>query len=56
VDVELRLRLELGLVGESLEADFVERIGAVGNKLTKEDLLVGVEGVNDEREKLVDLR
>jgi hypothetical protein len=30
-------------------------IRGVGDELTKEDLLVGVEGVDDEREQLVDL-
>ena len=31
-------------------------IGGVGDELPEEDLLVGVEGVDDEREQLVDLR
>lgn len=31
-------------------------IGGVGDELAEEDLLVGVEGVDDEREQLVDLR
>ena len=30
-------------------------IGRVGDELAEEDLLVGVEGVDDEREQLVDL-
>jgi hypothetical protein len=30
-------------------------IRGVGDELAKEDLLVGVEGVDDEREQLVDL-
>ena len=30
-------------------------IGAVGDELPEEDLLVGVEGVDDEGEQLVDL-
>jgi hypothetical protein len=30
-------------------------IGGVGDELAEEDLLVGVEGVDDEREELVDL-
>jgi hypothetical protein len=31
-------------------------IGGVGDELPEEDLLVGVEGVDDEGEQLVDLR
>lgn len=44
-DVEILARLEDGGVGEGRIADFVEGIGAVGDELTKEDLLVAVEGV-----------
>ena len=44
-DVELLLGLEDGGVGEGRIADFVEGVGAVGDEFTKEDLLVGVEGV-----------
>ena len=31
-------------------------VGSVADEFTKEDLLVGVEGVDDEAEELVDLR
>jgi homospermidine synthase len=55
VDEHLGLRVEHRLVGERLVADLVERIGRVGDELAQEDLLVRVEGVDDEREKLVDL-
>jgi hypothetical protein len=55
VDEHLGLRVEHRLVGERLVADLVERIGRVGDELAEEDLLVRVEGVDDEREKLVDL-
>ena len=36
--------------------DLVERIGGVGNQLTQKDLLVGVEGVDDEGHQLLDVR
>ena len=44
-DEELLLGVEDRGVGEGLVADFVESIGRVGDDFTKEDLLVGVEGV-----------
>merc|ERR1719420_2032950 len=56
VDEELGLRLELCLVGEALEPDLVQGIGRVGDELTQENLLVAVEGVDDQGEQLVDLR
>jgi len=52
VDEELGLVLEDSLVGERLVADLVEGIRRVGDELAKEDLLVGVEGVDDQREEL----
>ena len=35
------------LVGEALVAELVARIGGVADELTKEDLLVTVEGIDD---------
>jgi len=55
VNVELRVGLQHRLVGEGLEADLVERIRGVGDELPQEDLLVGVERVDDEGQQLVDL-
>ncbi len=55
VDVKLRVGLQHRFVGERLEADLVERIGGVGDQLPQEDLLVGVERVDDQRQQLVDL-
>mmetsp|Transcript_28972 Transcript_28972/g.61126 ORF Transcript_28972/g.61126 Transcript_28972/m.61126 type:complete len:729 (-) Transcript_28972:69-2255(-) len=55
VDEELRLGLELALVREPLEADLVQGIGGVRNQLSEEDLLVAVERVDDQTQKLVDL-
>ena len=54
-NVQLRVGVEHRLVGERLVADLVERVGRVRDQLTEEDLLVGVEGVDDERHELVDL-
>ncbi len=42
-------------VGEGLIADLVKGIRGVGHELSQEDLLVGVEGVDDERHQLADL-
>ena len=42
-------------VGHALEAQFVERVGRVRHELAEEDVLVGVEGVDDEVEQLLDL-
>merc|ERR1719506_1165031 len=55
VDEEVLLGLEELRVGKALVTDLVESIGGVGDELTKEDLLVGVERVDDQRHQLVDL-
>jgi hypothetical protein len=55
LDLELGLAVEDGGVGEGLVADFIEGIGGVGDEFAKEDFLVGVEGVDDEGEELVDV-
>ena len=52
VDVQLMVRLQQRLVRERLEADLVKRIAGVRDQLPQEDLLVGVEGVDDEAEQL----
>mmetsp|Transcript_24215 Transcript_24215/g.78143 ORF Transcript_24215/g.78143 Transcript_24215/m.78143 type:complete len:287 (-) Transcript_24215:9-869(-) len=54
-NVQLRVGVEHRLVGERLVANLVERVRGVGDKLAEEDLLVGVEGVDDEGHQLVDL-
>ena len=53
--MEVGLGVQNGRVGEGLVTDLVEGIGGVGDQLTKEDLLVRVEGVDDEGEELVDI-
>lgn len=55
VDAEVLASIELAGVGQGLVPDLVERIGSVGDELTEENLLVGVDGVDDEREQLRDL-
>lgn len=55
VDAQVLARVELAWVGQGLVADLVQGIGGVGNKFSEEDLLVGVDGVDDEGEKLRDL-
>jgi len=53
--LHLGFRIKDGSVSEGLVTDFVQCITGVGNKLTKEDFLVGVEGVDNQREKLIDI-
>merc|ERR1719230_1239114 len=55
LDVEVRLSLDLLRVRDRLVADLVERVRRVGNQLAQEDLLVGVEGVDDEAHQLLDV-
>ena len=55
VDAEILARVELAGVGQGLVADLIQSIGAVGDEFTQEDLLVGVDGVDDQAEKLRDL-
>ena len=55
VDAKVLARIELTRVRESLIPDLVESIRAVRHQLSQEDLLVGVDGVDDEREELRDL-
>src|SRR5690242_18019793 len=55
VDAKVLARVKDTGVREGLVTDLVERIGGVGDKLAKEDLLVGVDRVDDEREQLRDL-
>ncbi|KAK2983574.1 hypothetical protein RJ640_023108 [Escallonia rubra] len=55
-DEELGLGVELGLVGEALEPNLVEGVGGVADELAEEDLLVAVEGVDDQAQQLVMLK
>ena len=53
---DARARTEDGGVRERHEARLVERIRAVGDELTKEDLFLRVERVDDDVHQLVDVR
>ena len=55
LDLQLLGRVELGGVGERLVADLVAGIAGVGDEHSEEDLLVRVEGVDDEGHQLGDL-
>jgi hypothetical protein len=55
VDAEVLARVELGGVREGLITDLVQSIGSVGDQLTQENLLVRVDGVNDQRQQLRNL-
>jgi len=52
-NAHLRLGFELRLVSEAEVTDLIKSITAVADKLTKEDILVAIESVNDKAQKLV---
>jgi hypothetical protein len=55
VDAQVLARVKLAGVGKSLIADLVKSIRRVGDEFSEEDLLVGVDSVDDQREQLRDL-
>jgi hypothetical protein len=55
VDAQVLAGVQLAGIRERLIADLVERIRGIGDKFSEEDLLVGVDGVDDQREQLRDL-
>lgn len=55
IDAKILARVKLGGIGQRLIADLVEGIRSIGDQLSQEDLLVGVDGVDNQREKLRDL-
>lgn len=55
VDAEVLVGVQDGGVREGLVTDLVQGIGGVGDQLTKENLLVRVDSVDDQREQLRDL-
>lgn len=55
IDAEILARVELAGVGESLISDLVQSIRGVGHQLSQENLLVGVDSVDDERQQLRNL-
>jgi hypothetical protein len=54
-DLEIWLGLELLWIGDGAVSDLVKSIRGVGNELSQEDLLVGVEGVDDQTHQLLDV-
>ena len=56
-DSEVRLNIELGLlsISDGDVTDLVEGIRSVGDDFSKEDFLVGVEGIDDKSHQLLDI-
>merc|ERR1712166_1193182 len=54
-NTELRLSLKLLGLGNTLVSDFIKSIGRVRDEFSKEDLLVGVESVDDKGHQLLDI-
>ena len=54
-DEEVRLRLDFVRVFAGLVPDVVQGIRGIGDQLAQEDLLVGVEGVDDQAHQLLDI-
>jgi hypothetical protein len=55
VDAEVLARIELGRVRQGLIANLVESIRGVGDQLPQENLFVGVDSVDNERQELRNL-
>ena len=55
LDAEVGLGLELLGLSDGLVAELVEGVRGVGNELSQEDLLVRVEGVDDQGHQLLDV-
>mmetsp|Transcript_85951 Transcript_85951/g.240539 ORF Transcript_85951/g.240539 Transcript_85951/m.240539 type:complete len:294 (-) Transcript_85951:7-888(-) len=55
LDEKVRLSLDLLRIGDGLVPDLVQGVGCVGNQLAQEDLLVAVEGVDDQAHQLLNV-
>lgn len=55
VDAKVLARVELAGILKGGIADLVKSVRAVGDKLSQEDLLVAVDGVDDQAQELADL-
>jgi hypothetical protein len=53
--LEAGLILNYFRVSQGFISDLIEGIGSVGDELSKEDLFVSVEGVDDESHQLLDI-
>ena len=54
-DAKLFIAARLLFVREGQESDFVKCIGCIGYKLSQEDVLVGVQGVDQDLHQTIDL-
>ena len=54
-DLEVAIGVQNGGVGKRQISDLVQSITSIGNQLTKKDFLVGVEGVNNKGQQLIDI-
>lgn len=55
VDLEAGLVLDNIWVSERFVSDFVQSIRGVGDEFSQEDLLVGIESVDDQAHQLLDV-
>jgi hypothetical protein len=55
LDIELWIGVKGVRVGQRLVTNLIQSITRVGNKFSKKDFLVGVKGVDNQRQKLVDI-
>ena len=55
LDLPVAVPLQKRFAGVGFEADLVDGVGGVGDQFPQEDVLVGVEGMDDEVEQLLDL-
>ncbi|KAL6988701.1 hypothetical protein U1Q18_014457, partial [Sarracenia purpurea var. burkii] len=51
----LWLGIKFAHVCHAFKSDLIQCIGRIANEFTEEDLLVAVEGIGNETEKLIDL-
>ena len=55
LDVKIWLSLELLWLSDRVVSNLIKSIGGVGNKLSQENIFVGVESVDDQRHQLLDI-
>jgi hypothetical protein len=55
LEVWVRLRTKFLWLSDGLVSDFVQSIRGIGDQLSQEDILVGIEGVDDESHQLVNV-
>ena len=55
LDVEVGLSFDLLRIGDRFIPDLVQRIRCIGDQLTQKDLLVRIEGVDDQTHQLLDI-